>query len=132
MVQIGIASLLFVINIGLQVADGLLTYYGLRLGFQEGNPLVQTTMTFWGIGWGLVLWKGLACVLLALVYCVREYVNIVPGLVLTACFYIGLSVLPWLGLLLSHAWHRAVVHESSVWVRLVLDRGGIRPEAVTG
>lgn len=107
---LGITSVLLLTNIGLQVADGALTYYGLQLGFKEGNPLIQTAMIFWGVGWGLVIWKGLACVLLMLMYCVREYINIVLGLTFTACFYIVLSVCSWLGVLLGHAWYRIGVH----------------------
>ena len=99
------ASVLLLTNIGLQILDGALTYCGIQLGFKEGNPLIQATMIFWGVGWGLVIWKGLACVLLVLVYCVRESINIVLGLTFTACFYLVLSVCSWLAVLLSHALH---------------------------
>ena len=99
---IGITTLLLGINLGLQVLDGLMTHYGLRVGFQEGNPLVRTAIEFWGAEWGLLLWKMLACSLLGLLYSLRESVNIIHGLALIAGAYLILSLFPWLGLLLTH------------------------------
>ncbi len=57
-------SLLVVMNLSLQVWDGLATYYGLALGVQEGNPLLRSCMEYWGVGVTLVGAKSAACVLL--------------------------------------------------------------------
>ena len=34
-------TLLFALNVALQLWDGIATYYGLSLGVQEGNPLLR-------------------------------------------------------------------------------------------
>lgn len=67
------AHRLFLVNIGLQVCDGLLTYYGLSLGFQEGNPLIQVTIDYWGPGWGIAIWKAEACGMFVLLRGLARY-----------------------------------------------------------
>ena len=129
---IGIATLLLGINLSLQVLDGLMTYYGLQVGFQEGNPLVQTAMEFWGVEWGLLLWKVLACSLLGLLYSLRESVNIIPGLALTAGAYIVLSLFPWMGLLLAQTFQRISYHDSGLLVRCILLKGELRAGGLCG
>ena len=57
-------SLLVVMNLSLQVWDGLATYYGLSHGVQEGNPLLRACMEYWGAGVTLVGAKSAACVFL--------------------------------------------------------------------
>ena len=91
---------LFLVNVGLQLCDGLLTYQGLQLGFHEGNPLVMTAIDQWGAGWGLLFWKAEACGLLVFLWHLAEYPLAVFGLVMTAGSYLVLSVIPWTGLLL--------------------------------
>ena len=54
---------LFLVNVGLQLFDGLSTYHGLQLGWQEGNPLVHALMVHWGTGWALLGAKSAACAL---------------------------------------------------------------------
>jgi hypothetical protein len=88
-------SLLVVMNLALQVWDGLATYYGLSQGVQEGNPLLRSCMNYWGIGVTLIGAKSAACVFL--VY-LREvaYLSVSQwGLVLTAVSYVVGSVLSW-------------------------------------
>ena len=58
-------SLLVVLNLLLQVWDGLATYYGLSHGVQKGNPLLRSCMEYWGVGVTLVGAKSAACVFLA-------------------------------------------------------------------
>ena len=57
-------SLLVVMNLSLQVWDGLATYYGLSQEVQEGNPFLRPCMAYWGVGVTLVGAKSAACVLL--------------------------------------------------------------------
>jgi hypothetical protein len=88
-------SLLVVMNLSLQVWDGLATYYGLSQGVQEGNPLLRSCMEYWGVGVTLVGAKSAACVFL--VY-LREVASLSVsqwGLVLTALSYVVGSVLSW-------------------------------------
>jgi hypothetical protein len=129
---IGIATLLLGINISLQVLDGLMTYYGLQAGFQEGNPLVRAAMEFWGIEWGLLVWKVLACSLLGLLYSLRRSVNVIPGLVVTAGAYIVLSLFPWMGLLLAQPFQRMSHHDSGLLLRCILLKEELRAGGVCG
>src|SRR6185436_19703269 len=88
-------SLLVVMNLSLQVWDGLATYYGLSQGVQEGNPLLRACMEYWGVGVTLVGAKSAACVFL--VY-LREvaYLSVSQwGLILAAISYVVGSVVPW-------------------------------------
>jgi hypothetical protein len=88
-------SLLVVVNLSLQVWDGLATYYGLSHGVQEGNPLLRSCMEYWGVGVTLVGAKSAACVFL--VY-LREAASLAVsqwGLVLTAVSYVVGSFLSW-------------------------------------
>src|SRR5205809_1325120 len=91
---------LFLVNVGLQLFDGLSTYHGLQLGWQEGNPLVHALMVDWGAGWALLGVKSAACVLLLLLYCLGTYPLIARALTLTAAYYVALSFLPWVSVLL--------------------------------
>ncbi len=54
----------FILNLMLQVVDGLLSYQVLSEGVPEGNPLVSIALSDWGVGWGLFYCKTFACVLL--------------------------------------------------------------------
>ena len=88
-------SLLVVVNLALQVWDGLATYYGLSQGMQEGNPLLRSCMEYWGVGVTLVGAKSVACVFL--IY-LREVASLSVsqwGLVVAAGSYVVVSVLPW-------------------------------------
>ena len=91
---------LLLLNLGLQVFDGLSTYYALQLGWQEGNPLVHALMVHWGAGWALLGVKSAACALLLLLYCLGTHPLIAGALTLTAVYYFTLSFLPWVSVLL--------------------------------
>ena len=62
----------FLLNLLLQVFDGLLSYHVLSAGVPEANPLVRNAISAWGIIWGLLYWKTLACVLLLLIFMLRH------------------------------------------------------------
>jgi hypothetical protein len=88
-------SLLMVMNLALQVWDGLATYYGLSQGVQEGNPLLRSCMEYWGVGVTLVGAKSAACVFVFSLYKV-PYLSLSQwGLVLAAVSYVVGTFLPW-------------------------------------
>jgi Domain of unknown function (DUF5658) len=62
----------FIYHLFLQFFDGLLTYQVLSLGVPEANPLVNAAISEWGVVWGLLYWKTLACVLLLLIFALRH------------------------------------------------------------
>lgn len=61
-----------VVNLTLQVFDGVLTYKVMRYGVAEANPLVRDAIATWGAAWGLVFWKVFACALLLLIFVLRD------------------------------------------------------------
>jgi len=63
---------LFKFNLLLQIFDGLFTYHVLTRGVPEANPFIRNAIYSWGEIWGLVYWKVLACVLLALIFTLRH------------------------------------------------------------
>jgi len=91
---------LFLVNLGLQIWDGIATYHGLRLGFPEGNPLVRTLIAEWGLAFGLVGAKSTACGLLVSLRLLRAHPLIPHALMLTALWYATFSFLPWMSLFL--------------------------------
>jgi hypothetical protein len=94
---------LFILNLVLQLWDGIATYHGVHLGVEEGNPLVRTSMLFWGVGEALFLWKGLACSLLCMVRCIGENFLTLFTFAFTAICYVVFSALPWFLLLTLYA-----------------------------
>ncbi len=94
---------LFMLNLALQLFDGVATYQGLRLGFREANPLLVSTFSLLGVGQTLLLFKALACGILLLLYRYR-HVRLVPmALVVVAGVHLTLSFIPWSAKLLSVA-----------------------------
>src|SRR5213592_4617419 len=91
---------LFLLNLGLQLFDGLSTYQGVQLGWQESNPLLQALMGHWGVGWALLGAKSAACALLLLLRCLGPHPFTTRALSLTAACYFALSFVPWLSVLL--------------------------------
>ena len=88
------ATLVFAIFMAAQVADGLLTYWGVTtLGIHvEGNDLLATTMYAIGPGRALLSAKLLACVCGYILYRTASY----RPLAIMAGLYIGVAVTPWL------------------------------------
>ena len=64
---------LLILNLLLQVFDGTASYFILSSGAHESNPLVESAIEFWGLGWGLLFWKFFSCILLFLLYSIRIY-----------------------------------------------------------
>jgi hypothetical protein len=62
----------FILNLLLQVFDGLMSYHFLSDGVPEANPLVSRAITEWGVVWGLFYSKTFACVLLFLIFALRN------------------------------------------------------------
>jgi hypothetical protein len=87
---------LLALNIALQVFDAVATYQGLRIGWQEANPILAAAFLSMGVFRTLLLTKGIACGLLCLLlYCRRRYL-VVPALRFLATVYCGMSLFPWL------------------------------------
>jgi len=63
---------LLTFNLFLQFTDGLVSYQAFALGAIEANPVVAAAIGNWGLGWGLVYNKALACLLLLLIFALRH------------------------------------------------------------
>ncbi|HXV79379.1 MAG TPA: DUF5658 family protein [Candidatus Binatia bacterium] len=55
-------------NLFLQLTDGLVSYQAFALGAVEANPVVAAAISSRGTVWGLIYNKGLACLLLLLIF----------------------------------------------------------------
>lgn len=93
---------LFLFNVCLQVLDGLITYHAVSMGIPEGNPLIQVTMTQWGIGWGVLSWKVFACGCLAVLFALRQKkpLLVAQGLAFTGTVYVCFIIMPLIVLFL--------------------------------
>ena len=88
---------LLVLNLALQLFDGVATYQGLRLGIGEANPILLAAFHLIGVGPALLLFKAKACGLLVLLHRAtpaRVGIVVLRGL---AAVYCVLSLAPWLG-----------------------------------
>jgi hypothetical protein len=94
---------LFILNVWLQVFDGLATYKGFQLGLYEGNPLINVVMEDWGVGGGLLLCKAAACALLVLLLYRGSHSIISKALALTSVCYLAFSFIPWSSLLVIYS-----------------------------
>ena len=63
---------LLLLNLGLQLFDALLSYQAFDLGAGEANPLVSAAISTWGVIYGLLYNKILACVLLVVIFALRH------------------------------------------------------------
>jgi len=87
---------LLVINVFLQVFDGVATYFGVAAGYGEGNPLVAASFTYMGIGPALCFAKIYACGCLLLIWHLGRRSSLaVPAMIGTAIAYVAASVAPW-------------------------------------
>jgi len=86
---------LLILNLLLQLVDGLASYHILSAGVPEENPLVAGAIANWGILGGLVYSKGLGCALVLLVFSLRHKVEalVTNGLTMLAYVYSCLGVL---------------------------------------
>jgi uncharacterized protein DUF5658 len=87
---------LFVLNVALQMFDAVATYQGLRVGWQEANPILVSAFQFFGVGPTLLLFKAKACGLLFLLNRRREHRMVAPTLSLLAGVYCVMSLVPWM------------------------------------
>ena len=86
---------LLMLNVALQVFDGLATYHGMRFGFGEGNPVLVEIMALVGPAATLILTKLYACGCLLGVWRARRARLALPALVLIAVVYATCSLAPW-------------------------------------
>jgi hypothetical protein len=89
---------LLILNVALQLFDGIATYQGIQVGFREGNPLLLAVFAKIGVGPGLLLFKAKACALLLLVHQTAPPRLGVPVLRMLAAVYCVLSLGPWLAM----------------------------------
>src|ERR671911_2812786 len=84
----------FLLNLLLQVFDGVLTYHVLSDGVPEANPLVSSAIAQWGSLWGLLYWKIVACALLGFIFALRHRRRsiAIKALALTAAVYAYVSI----------------------------------------
>jgi hypothetical protein len=88
---------LFLLNLCLQLFDGIATWQGMHL-FGEGNPLLLNVMPALGAGTTLLLYKAKACGLLVLLRRLGAVAGarVGDGLVILATVYVTLSFVPWM------------------------------------
>jgi len=91
------------LNIVLQVFDGVATYQGLQLGWREANPILLVAFRAVGVGPALLLFKIEACGLLWLLHRVAPLSVGIAVLRMLAAVYCVLSLAPWLGKFISFA-----------------------------
>jgi hypothetical protein len=87
---------LFLLNICLQMFDGVATYLGILGGAAEGNPIVAAAMTHLGLGTALLLFKAKACGCLVLLRRLGDTPLAVLALAGVAVVYVTCSFVPWL------------------------------------
>jgi hypothetical protein len=80
---------LLTFNLFLQLTDGLVSYQAFALGAAEANPVVAAAIVNWGMIWGLIYNKALACVLL-LIFAFRRNQRLMTmqALTVTASVYV--------------------------------------------
>lgn len=86
---------LFLLNLVLQVFDGVATYQGLRLHWAEGNPIIAASMPYYGTGITLLLFKAKACGFLLLLHRLGQRQFVYESLVVLAVVYTFFSFVPW-------------------------------------
>jgi len=92
---------LFLLNICLQMFDGIATYQGVRLHWSEGNPLLLNLMPYLGLGTTLLLFKAKACGFLLLLRRLDTRPLVCESMVVLAAVYTFFSFIPWMTRLLS-------------------------------
>ena len=77
-------------NLFLQLTDGLVSYQSFVLGAVEANPVVAAAIVNWGMGWGLIYNKALACLLLLLIFALARSQRLLAtrALSVTASVYV--------------------------------------------
>jgi Domain of unknown function (DUF5658) len=89
---------LLILNLTLQVLGGLFSYQAFSLGAAEANPFVFAAISSWGVTYGLLYKKVLACALLLLIFTLRQrHASLVTrAMIVTASVYTcGAAVSLW-------------------------------------
>jgi len=87
---------LLLINVILQVVDGVMTFAFLRPGVaEELNPLMRAAIEHYGVGPTVCVVKVFAIALLGLVWPLRRNPLAAPGLLFLGAFYAVIVLLPW-------------------------------------
>ena len=86
---------LVILNIALQLFDGLATYVGIHSGFAEGNPILDWAFGRFGPASTLCLFKLEACVCVLMLWRMRRSWLAAPALALSAAVYAVCSFAPW-------------------------------------
>jgi len=92
---------LVLLNVVLQVFDGVATYVGLHAGMAEGNPILVWALAQLGPASALFVFKLQACACLLLLWRVRGNRLAAPALALSAAIYVVCSLAPWAAALAS-------------------------------
>jgi hypothetical protein len=81
---------LLTFNLFLQFTDGLVSYQAFALGAAEANPVVAAAIVNWGMVWGLIYNKALACLLLLLIFVLshNRHLMAIRALSVTASVYV--------------------------------------------
>lgn len=90
----------FLLNIALQLFDGVATYHGMPL-WGEGNPLVRSLVPSLGAGLTLLLYKQLACGFLCVLRRLEGRPFVFESLAGLATVYGFFSFIPWMHRFLS-------------------------------
>ena len=98
MPQSAITAILVILNIALQLFDGIATYACWE-HCGEGNPLLRAGFEVWGAGPTLFLSKLVASLLLLFLLRASHRMIVKIGLSLTLAAYTAFSVIPW-----AHCW----------------------------
>ena len=92
---------LFLLNLCLQVFDGIATYQGLHHHWAEGNPLLNSWMPFLGTGATLLLFKAKACGFLVILRRLSDTPFVYESMVALATVYTFFSFIPWMSRIVS-------------------------------
>jgi hypothetical protein len=87
-------AVLVVLNLFMQVFDGVATYVGWER-FGEGNPLLRAGFEAWGALPTLLVAKCVAIVLILMVARMQRPSLVAGGLSLTFAAYLAMSFVPW-------------------------------------
>lgn len=91
---------LFVLNLALQLFDGVATWHGFEL-WGEGNPVLKLLMAYVGVGTAILLFKAKACAFLIVLRRCWWHPGAFTALCALAMLYAGLSFVPWMTRIVS-------------------------------
>jgi hypothetical protein len=92
---------LFLLNLCLQIFDGVATYQGLNHRWSEGNPLLNSWMPYLGTGATLLLFKAKACGFLVILRRLADAPFVYESMVALATVYTFFSFIPWMSRIVS-------------------------------